>query len=213
MMAAARRKRVALFGGTFDPIHAGHLAAAQAVLEQGLVDEVVFVPAGDPPHKRAVTQATAHARYAMAVLATLKEPRFRVVGWELERAGPSYTVDTVLQASAIDAGVEWYWLIGADAAWGLHTWYEAQRLVTLTRFLVVSREGFDEAGLRAQLASHFAACEGDWVRFVRMPTVVVSSTAVRAACAAGRSPGGLPQCVAAYIARYGLYRERMGDGL
>jgi nicotinate-nucleotide adenylyltransferase len=205
--------RVALFGGTFDPIHEGHLAAARAVLERGLVDEVVFVPAGDPPHKRARTLASAHDRYVMTVLATLNEPRFRVVPWELERAGPSYTVDTLEHARAVLGAVDVYWLIGADAAWGLHTWQQAQRLVTLTRFLVVSREGFDEDGLRAQLALHFPACDGDWVQFVRMPEVAVSSTALRAACAAGRSPDGLPQCVAAFIARYGLYRERMGDGL
>ncbi|HEY9721124.1 MAG TPA: adenylyltransferase/cytidyltransferase family protein, partial [Oscillatoriaceae cyanobacterium] len=105
-------RRVALFGGTFDPIHLGHLAAARAALDSGVVDEVIFVPAGQPPHKPQGARADAASRWLMTVLATLDEPAFRVARWEFDRPGKSYAVDTLRMARAELGDAELYWVIG-----------------------------------------------------------------------------------------------------
>lgn len=205
-------RRVALFGGTFDPIHLGHLAAARAA--RGVVDEVIFVPAGQPPHKPHGPQADAESRWLMTVLATLEEPSYRVARWELDRPGKSYAIDTVrLAHAALGADTELYWVIGTDAMALIHTWHEAAALFALTRFLVVAREGLEEAELRAVLARNAPDAPADAMVYVPMPQVPVSSTALRARLAAGdRAADWLSPAVATYIERYGLYRTPAGVG-
>ena len=205
-------RRVALFGGTFDPIHRGHLAAARAALGSGLVDEVRFVPAGSPPHKPRGTRATPEERWLRAVLATLDEPRFKVERWELDRPGPSFAIDTVRQARRELGGpdgqaVELYWVIGTDAIAPIDTWHAVRELFELTRFLVIARAGFDEASLRAHLARTVPWAPPGAITFCPMPLVNVSSTELRAHLAAGEhAPEALPVPVATFIRRYALYR-------
>lgn len=204
--------RVALFGGTFDPIHCGHLAVANAALASGLVDEVRFVVAGNPPHKPAGPRHGAEDRWCMAILATLDEPRFRVERWELDRPGRSFAVDTVRQAKAALTAAygtepELYWVIGTDAMALIDTWHDVRTLFDLTRFLVISREGFDEAGLRDRLAATVPWADADRTRYVAMPPVNISSTELRARLSAGDDVSAwLPPLVAQYIQRYELYR-------
>lgn len=199
--------RVALFGGTFDPIHRGHLAVAHAALASGLVDEVRFIPAGNPPHKPQGPRQTPEERWCMAVLATLDEPRFRVERWEIDRPGRSYAIDTLQQAHAALGQAELYWVIGADAMAHIHTWHRARELFEWTRFLVIPREGVDEAHLRPQLASVAPWAPADGLRFMAMPRVDVSSTELRARLATGDTcTDDLPASVATYIGRYGLYQ-------
>lgn len=205
-------RRVALFGGTFDPIHIGHLAAARAAVASGHVDEVHFIPAGAPPHKPAGPRVSASERWLMTVLATLDEPRFRVARWEIDRPGPSYAVDTVSEArraleAESEAPVELYWVIGTDAMALIDTWHRVEELFALTRFLVIARRGFDEAQLRAHLATTVPWASPDRLVFEPMDLVDVSSTALRSRLAEGeQAPVGLPPLVAAYVERYGLYQ-------
>ena len=211
-----RPRRVALFGGTFDPIHRGHMAAAQAALDADLVDELVFIPAGDPPHKPAGAHQPREQRWCMAVLATLTEPRCRVARWEIDRAGKSYAVDTVREAIADYAArgetPEFHWVIGTDAMALIDTWRDAPTLFQLTKFLVIARSGFTEAGLREHLATTVPWAPADALRFIAMPHVDVSSTDLRRRMATGESAAdGLPDLVATYIGRYGLYRAPVGS--
>jgi nicotinate-nucleotide adenylyltransferase len=200
-------RTVALMGGTFDPIHAGHLAAARAVLDGGHAHEVVFVPAGVPPHKPAGARVDAAHRWCMTVMATLDEPRFRVARWEVDREGPTYAIDTLRMARAELPGADLAWVIGTDAMALIHTWRDAPGLFELARFLVVARADFDEAGLWAELDRHAPWVPRDRVAFVHMPLVDVSSTAIRAELATGLPAAGLTPLVATYIQRYGLYRQ------
>lgn len=205
----ASSSRVALFGGTFDPIHAGHLAVANAAIGCGLVDAVRFIPAGNPPHKPQGPRHAAEDRWLMAVLATLDEPRFKVERWEIDRPGRSYAIDTVQEAKEAlgSEGEQLLWIIGADAMALIHTWHRYEELVKLTRFLVISRDGVDETELRAQLAQTAPTMPKDAMTFLDMPPVPVSSTELRQQLAAGGPmPEGLPGPVATYIERYGLYR-------
>lgn len=207
-------RRAALFGGTFDPIHVGHLAAARAALASGIVTEVLFLPAGDPPHKPKGPEASPHERWLMTVLATLDEPRFRVVRWEIDREGPSYAVDTLKIARDALSGPdqpppEFFWVIGTDAMALIHTWHQAQELFQLTRFLVIAREGFDEAALRAHLATTVPWAPADALVFQPMSLVDVSSTEIRSRLAAHAPVTDLvPEAVDTYIGRYGLYQQR-----
>lgn len=205
----AHARRVALFGGTFDPLHVGHLAAAHAVLDAGQADEVVFVPAGDPYHK-APARAAGAERWLMAVLGTLDEPRFRVARWDLEREGPSYTLDTLADARRELPGCELSWILGTDAMAGLPGWHRAGELIASARFLVVARAGFDEAGLRTHLASALPDAPADAWAFVPMPEVDVSSSGLRDALGRGEDVSALlPDAVATYVKRYGTYRQKV----
>jgi nicotinate-nucleotide adenylyltransferase len=204
-------RRVALLGGTFDPIHSGHLAAAYAVLEGEWAQEVVFVPAGQPPHKPMGARASTEHRWCMSVLATLDEPRFRVARWEVERSGLTYALDTVRVAKqALEAEspgpIELAWVIGTDAMALIHTWHEVRSLFEATKFLVVARAGFDEVALRVELATHVPWVSPRAVQFVEMPHVDASSTVIRARLAAGEATPELPKSVATYIQRYRLYQ-------
>lgn len=211
---ATPTRRIALFGGTFDPIHLGHIAAARAAIASGIVEEVLFLPAGDPPHKPRGPVASPEDRWLMTVLATLDDPRFKVVRWELDREGPSYAVDTLKQARAAlmapDGSVpEFYWVIGTDAMALIHTWHEPRELFTLTRFLVISREGFDEAALRAHLETTVPWIPDQALVFQPMSHVDISSTEIRRRLAEHAPVDGLVSPdVATYIGRYGLYERQ-----
>lgn len=206
-------RRVALLGGTFDPIHVGHLAAARAVLAQDQADLVCFVPAGTPPHKPAGPHAGPNDRWCMAVLATLDEPRFVVTRWEVDRPGLTYAIDTVRIARAALAArfpgpLELTWVMGTDAMALVHTWHDVRGLFEETRFLAVARAGYDEASLRAELERTVPWAPPEAVRFVRMPEVDVSSTSIRSRLSAGEPVPELAPAVATYIERYDLYRGR-----
>jgi nicotinate-nucleotide adenylyltransferase len=203
-----RPGRYALYGGTFDPFHAGHLAVARAVRDAGLVDEVLIVPAGSPPH-RGLTRASAEERWCMAVLASVEEPGLRVVRWETERApqGPTYAVDTLqLAREALGAEAELWWVIGADALRALGSWHRLPELLREARFLVVPRDGEDAAWLARWLARELPDAPASRFVFLPMPPVAVSSTALRERLVGGGPAAGLlPPLVAAHIQRYGLY--------
>lgn len=185
---------IGLFGGSFDPIHHGHLLVAQAVLEELGLDELRFLPAREQPFKVGRHQASAEDRARMVALAIAGEPRFGLERVELEREGPSYTVDTLLALRAREPGREFALLVGADAARELPTWHQAGRLPALATLVVFARPGSAVPPL-------------PWpVRLVGVPALPISATAIRRRVAAGRSIRyWVPDPVAEYVSARGLY--------
>lgn len=184
--------RVGVLGGSFDPIHHGHLIVAQALREQLALDEVRLVPAGAQPFKGGRHVASAEHRAGMVALATDGEPGLVTDRSELERSGPSYTVVTLRELRARLPGAELMLLVGSDAAAELPTWYEAEEIPALATVVAFPRPGE---------AAHAPGA-------VVVPAVAISSTDVRARVRAGRSIRyWVPERVAEYIATHRLYQE------
>ena len=199
-----------IFGGTFDPIHLAHLAVAQEAAEALGLERVVFIPAGQPPHKPGWQITPAEDRLAMIELAIAGNERFAVDRLELERAGPSYTVDTLdaLRAAAIAAGAgpDLTLIVSADSFLGLMTWREPRRILELARVAITPRDGYPEAG-PAFLLEHLPDL-ADRATFLDGPRLRLSASELRERAAAGRSLRYLvPDAVAAYIGDHGLYQN------
>jgi len=196
-----------VMGGTFDPIHHGHLVAAEEVLTGLGLDEVVFIPSARPPHKPAEGVTCAHHRYVMTSLATVGNRRFTVNAIELRRPGPSYTVDTIDQLKAeYGSQVELRLITGLDAFLEIHTWKDYQRLLQACSLIVVTRPGQDPAAMAGQMLQL-----GKWSRGVELFHIGgldISSSDIRRRVEQGRSIRYLvPDPVYAYIEKYGLYRK------
>jgi nicotinate-nucleotide adenylyltransferase len=201
-----RRKRIGILGGTFNPIHLGHLLIAQDAMEQLRLDRVRFIPSAAPPHKTVDKLASERDRLRMIALAIRNNARFEVDDIETKRGGKSYSVDTLTELRRREPRAEFYFIIGADSLRELHLWREVQRLVTLCTFVTVPRPGFDpkpvidprlDAATRRRLRQHVLrghACD-------------VASREIRARVASGRSIRYLvPDAVHAYIRRRRLYQ-------
>jgi len=201
---------IGMLGGTFDPIHAGHLALAGVALDQLGLDQILFVPAGQPPHKRGRPITPAGDRLTMVELAIDDEPRFAVSRIEIDRPGPSYTADT---AEALVAGpetharpIELTVILSAESFADLPSWHDPGRLLRLARIAVAPRQGHPAPtpGWLAQRLPGFA----DRVVVLEGPHLDISASDIRARVAAGRSIDTLvPPPVAAYIEAHHLYRE------
>lgn len=187
--------KLALFGGTFDPIHSAHLSLARLTVEQFHLDRVLFVPAFHPPHKAGITHAPYGDRVRMAELACEGEPRFEVSRIE-EGTERSYSIDTIERVrSRLSPGDELYFLIGADAFAEIRTWHRWQDVARNVCFLVVSRPGHD-----------YTVPPGVRVERVDTLELPVSSSEIRRALAAGLSPSQVPVSVLEYTKQHGLYR-------
>ena len=203
--AQTRRKlRVGMMGGTFDPIHVGHLAIADDVREALDLERILFVPAGTPPHKPAGAVTSVQHRLAMVEAAIADNDAFELSRVEVDRPGPSYTVDTVeALAETLDVTV----ILSAETFHELPSWHEPDRLFAAAHVAVVPREGY-AAPDPAWLAQAFPGRE-DRVRYVEAPHLGVSSTGIRARICARRTIRYLvPVAVASYIDAHGLYRSR-----
>jgi nicotinate (nicotinamide) nucleotide adenylyltransferase len=195
---------VGIFGGTFDPIHHGHLAIAEEAREALGLEVVRFVPAAASPFKPDVTATQPAHRLAMVEAAIAGNPRFEVSPLELDRPGPSYTVDT-LEATAAE-GVDPWLIVSSEALAGLPRWRDPARILELARVAVVPRAGFDPLGA-AWVREQFAGRE-DRFTFLPGPLLPISGSVVRRRAAAGRSVRYLvPEAVAVYIARNRLYAQ------
>lgn len=187
-------------GGTFDPIHHGHLVAASEVQAWFDLDEVVFVPTGEPWQKSSREVSPAEDRYLMTVIATASNPRFSVSRVDIERAGPTYTIDTLRDLSDRYGDAELYFITGADALAAIVTWREPGEVFELAHFVGCTRPGhqIDEATVR-DLPS-------DRVTIVEIPALAISSTDCRTRVARGEPVWYLvPDGVVQYIAKYDLY--------
>jgi len=199
--------RVGVFGGTFHPVHFGHLIFAVQCREQGRLDEVLFVLAGRPPHK-AAPAARFEQRAEMLALAGAGQPAFRVEELEKDRPGPSYTVDTLAELRRRRPGDELFLVIGTDTLLDLPSWREPRRLLELAALLVVVRPGsppVDAAGLAARLGPPPAAPPR--LETVEAPLIGIASRDLRRRAAAGRSLRYLtPRAVECYVHDKRLYR-------
>ena len=194
-----------ILGGTFDPIHHGHLAIAEEAREALGLERVILVPAANPPHKpdRPVTPAA--DRLAMAGLAVADNPAFSVSPIEVDRGGSSFTVDTLAQLAAGGIRDPWF-ILSAEALAGFPAWREPERILSLCRLAVVPRGG-SRALDTAWVATRFPGLE-DRVRFLPGPLLPISGSVVRRRAAAGRSVRYLvPDAVARYIAEHRLYTD------
>jgi nicotinate-nucleotide adenylyltransferase len=196
---------VGILGGTFDPIHHGHLAIAEEARETLGLERVLFVPAAIPPHKPGRRVADAVHRLAMLELAIATNPAFEVSRVELDRGGLSFTVDTL--TALRDAGISDPWFIlSSEALAGFPAWREPERILGLCRLAVVPRGGHAELGA-GWAVSRFPG-RADRISFLSGPLLPISGSVVRRRAAAGRSVRYLvPEAVAAYIADHELYTE------
>ena len=185
-------------GGTFDPIHHGHLVAASEVQSLYHLDEVVFVPTGEPWQKDSFLVSPAEHRYLMTVIATASNPRFTVSRVDLDRPGPTYTIDTLRDLHAQRPGAELYFITGADALAQILSWKDIDELWGLAHFIGVTRPGhvLSDSGLPE-----------DRVSLQEIPAMAISSTDCRSRVLVGEPVWYLvPDGVAQYIAKHGLYR-------
>lgn len=192
--------RVGVMGGTFDPIHLGHLVAASEVAHRFDLDEVVFVPTGSPWQKSERQVSPAEDRYLMTVIATAADPRFSVSRVDIDRAGPTYTVDTLRDLSdSLGGAIELFFITGADALNDILSWRETDEVLRLAQLVGVTRPG------------HVLADPGiapGRVTLLEVPALAISSSDVRARVAAGEPISYLvPPGVESYISKQGLYRD------
>jgi nicotinate-nucleotide adenylyltransferase len=196
-------------GGTFDPIHHGHLVAASEVQAWFDLDEVVFVPTGQPYQKSERWVSPAEHRYLMTVIATASNPRFTVSRVDIERPGPTYTIDTLTDLTAQHADADLYFITGADALPDILGWRSAQEMFELAHFVGCTRPGYRMAA---------AALDGmppDRVTVVEIPALAISSTECRTRTARGEPVWYLvPDGVVQYISKHHLYqRQAMPQGV
>jgi nicotinate-nucleotide adenylyltransferase len=196
---ARSRPRVGIMGGTFDPIHHGHLVAASEVRDAYDLDRVVFVPAGNQPFKVGREVAPAEHRYLMTVIATASNPRFHVSRVDIERPGVTYTVDTLRDLRVQMPDAQLFFITGADALNQILHWKDPHDLWDLAHFIGVTRPG------------HVFSIEGlpeDHVSLLEVPAMAISSSETRDRVAAGQAIWYLvPDGVVQYIAKHGLYRR------
>ena len=196
-------KRLGVMGGTFDPIHYGHLVTAEEALVQFRLDEVMFVPTGQPWMKEHEVVSPAEDRYLMTVIATASNPTFAVSRMEVDRDGPTYTVDT-LRGLREDqgAGTDLFFVTGADAILEILHWRNNEELFELAHFIAATRPGYDLAHFEAEASSGHPG-----VSVMHVPALAISSTDIRARVASGRPIRYLvPEGVKSYIEKAGLYR-------
>ena len=187
--------KLAIFGGTFDPIHEAHLTIAREAADRFQLDRVLFVPAAHPPHKHGVTHASYEDRVRMAELACAVDPRFEVSRLE-EHTVRSYSIDTIEKVkAALAPGDELYFVIGADAFAEIATWHRWQEVARAVHFLVVSRPGHEYHTPPGVVCDRIDRVELD-----------VSSSGIRQALAAGEVPRGVPAAVLQYALEHRIYR-------
>jgi nicotinate-nucleotide adenylyltransferase len=201
--------RLGVFGGTFDPVHLGHLIVAEQCREQGRLERLLFVPAARPPHKRERELTRFEQRVEMLTLAISGHAVFQVDELERDRPGPSFTVQTLEELHIKHPGDELCLILGADSLNELHLWYEPRRILDLATLFVVPRPGWtaiDVATLRQNL--ELAADVSIKLEMIRAPWIDIASRDVRQRLAEGRSVRYLvPRAVEAYIEDKDLYRS------
>jgi nicotinate-nucleotide adenylyltransferase len=192
------RQRLGVMGGTFDPIHVGHLVAGSEALHRFELDLVLFVPTGQPWQKQSYSPA--EDRYLMTVLGVASNKRFGVSRMEIDRKGPTYTADTMETLHDFHGGsVDLFFIAGADAVLKLGTWVAVDRLARLAEVIAVTRPGFDLRALQIDPTLPN-------VRKMEMPQIAISSSEIRARVAGGRPIDYLvPERVTSYILDNGLY--------
>jgi nicotinate-nucleotide adenylyltransferase len=194
---SSERRRIGVMGGTFDPIHHGHLVAGSEVAHRFALEEVVFVPTGEPYQKDNRRVSAPEDRYLMTVIATASNPRFSVSRVDIDRPGPTYTIDTLRDLRKAHRDADLYFITGADALAKMMTWHDADELFSLAHFVGCTRPGHRLTG---------AGLPDGKVSLVEIPALAISSSECRARVAAGEPVWYLvPDGVVQYIAKRRLY--------
>jgi nicotinate-nucleotide adenylyltransferase len=197
-------RRIGVMGGTFDPVHHGHLVAASEVQARFHLDEVIFVPTGQPWQKGAREVSPAEDRYLMTVIATASNPHFSVSRVDIDRKGPTYTVDTLQDLRLSRPEADLFFITGADALSQILSWHNVEKLFGLAHFIGVTRPGYT-------LDDHHLP-DGS-VSLVEVPALAISSTACRDRVALGEPVWYLvPDGVVQYIQKRDLYSEETING-
>lgn len=198
--------RLGIMGGTFDPIHFGHLVTAEEALVQFNLDKVIFMPTGQPAAKERQRVTSSEDRYLMTVLATAANPDFDVSRMEVDRPGLTYTVDTLRALRDLHGpATELFFITGADAVWEIVTWKDAEQIAGLATFIAATRPGYDLGGA---LALYEAAATAFKIQYMEVPALAISSTDLRRRIAERRPIRYLtPEPVATYISKHQLYQE------
>ena len=195
--------RIGILGGTFNPPHLGHLICGQEALIQLELDRIVMIPAGVPPHKEVEEDPGAHQRLELCRRAVSDDDRFEVSALEMERDGPSFTVDTLRSLHQLAPDSELYLIVGGDVAAGLASWREPERVLALATLAVAGRRGTSDQAIDDTLARLEG---GERTQFFRMPRIGISSTEIRERVQRHESIRYLvPDPVASYISEHQLY--------
>lgn len=198
-------------GGTFDPIHNGHLVAASEVAELFALDEVLFVPTGQPWQKRSRVVTAAEDRYLMTVIATASNPRFSVSRVDIDRGGPTYTKDTLRDLHTQNPDADLYFITGADALASILSWQNWEQLFAIARFVGVSRPGYELDG--QHILAAMAELPADALHLVEVPALAISSTDCRLRAEQSRPIWYLvPDGVVQYVAKRNLYSSQSPAG-
>lgn len=205
-----RIRRLAIMGGTFDPIHMGHLVTAEEVRHEFNVDEVLFVPTGHPPHKSNINMTTCEHRYLMTVLATAANPYFKVSRIEIEREGVTYTIDTIKELKRIYGNeVQLYFITGADAVHKILSWKESAELLKICDFVAVTRPGYNKEELIEQVEELKIQYKTN-IHFLEVPALAISSSDIRRRLHEMKPIKYLvPQEVENYIKKHELYNYQI----
>jgi nicotinate-nucleotide adenylyltransferase len=202
--SGAGGRRIGVMGGTFDPIHIGHLIIAEESRYRFELERVIFVPAGIPPHKPSEPISGREDRYKMTVLAIEDNPAFEASRVEIDRPGPSYTVDTLTEFKRIyGEETRLFFITGADAILQILTWHRPENLRCMCKFIAATRPGYDLREVERRLPQEFL----DQIIFLEVPGVHISSTELRMRAGSGMPIKYLvPAAVESYIINNGLYR-------
>ena len=205
-MEEVKAERVGIMGGTFDPIHYGHLVAAETAREAFSLDRIIFVPAGIPSHKAREKTTSGRHRYLMTILAIMSNPYFEVSRVDLDRGGVTYTVDTLSDLKReLPPETEMYFITGADAILEIQSWKSPGEVLSMAEFIAATRPGYGLEHL-SQALGPLAVEFQDRIHILEIPPMGVSSTEVRHRLAKGKSVRYLlPETVITYIHNHGLY--------
>lgn len=202
-------KRVAVMGGTFDPIHYGHLVTAEAVRHEFQLDQVLFIPTGKPPHKAADTVSDSENRYLMTLLATESNDHFYASRMEIDRSGFTYTIDTIHALQQIyPVDTEIFFITGADAFYQMFSWHNAEELLKTCTFVAATRPGYQKEELIQRISATIQDHPMQRFHFLEVPALAISSSDIRARVRSGRPIKYLvPEAVENFIKKHRLYQK------
>ncbi|WP_026893733.1 nicotinate-nucleotide adenylyltransferase [Clostridiisalibacter paucivorans] len=203
----SNKKRYGIMGGTFDPIHLGHLVLAEEIRDKMNLEKVIFVPTGIPPHKDSINLTETKHRYLMTLLATITNPHFEVSSIEIERKGVSYTIDTINAFKDKFPDVDFYFITGADAILEISTWKDVDELLNACNFVAATRPGFNKSLMEEKIKS----LEDKYrkrIYFVSVAALEISSTDIRNRIKERDTVKYLlPDSVKYYIEKNNLYKD------
>ncbi|MDR3600022.1 MAG: nicotinate-nucleotide adenylyltransferase [Desulfosporosinus sp.] len=204
-VAPQQKPRLGIMGGTFDPIHYGHLVAAEMARGEFELSKVLFIPSGTPPHKIRKDLTAANLRYEMVELAIKDNPAFDLSALEIERKGLSYTVETLRVLRRTWPEYELYFITGTDALLEIFSWRDAEEILTMIQFIGAARPGFDASDFLLKVQEEHAEIQGK-IHYLEVPALAISSTDIRSRVRCGKPIRYLlPEPVRLFIQQNGFY--------